>query len=560
MNLAADGPLYKARETLRVFASAAPSPRELLANRRARFDRLHAILPSTAVVDEPVELVVQAWDQCERLLDGFDGAVRVETTDPAATVPDRVRFPPEGGGVTTESGLRFATPGVQYLVLERVATGERFVANPVRVHAEAPDERLYWGDIHLHSRLSDGVGGVEEGLRFGRDVMALDVAAYTDHDTMGFFIPPRLQRRRMRRRYFDRTKRAVEAVHEPGSFVTLLGYEWTKQPNVGGHVNVYFDGIEDTRLFDSLSAETDSYEGLWDRLREWQTGDGPDVVTVPHHPAESMYPFDFSAVEYDDGLAPLVEVYSQWGSSERPEAAGNRYPLAMGQGEIERRGHHVRDALAMGYRVGLVGGSDYHGPHPGHSLIHTRPHLPSLGDWLGGVGWGNVWRIWDERSYPGGLTAFRAPELTREAVFEALTDRRVYAASQPHRPLVGLSVAGVRVGEADSTATVRPDERYPVSVSVAGTNPVERLTVVRNGEPWRTVTGTDDPDAPLARYRVERTWHDDEPVTGWTWDGDDDGDGPTPRSEADVYYLRLHQAGGGSAWAGPVWAERADPD
>ncbi|MFB6303764.1 MAG: DUF3604 domain-containing protein, partial [Haloferacaceae archaeon] len=541
------GPLAKARETLRVFASAAPSAGELLANRRSRFDRAHAVLPSTATTGESLDLLVQAWDQCERLFP-FEGTFRVTTTDPDAAAPDRVRFEAADDGLTTAGDVAFHTPGVHYLVLERVGTGERFVANPVRVHADEPDRRVYWGDIHLHSTLSDGTGRVEEGLRFARDVMALDVAAYTDHDTMGFFIPPSLQRRRMHGRYFARTKRATAAFHDPGEFVTLFGYEWTQQPNVGGHLNVYFDTVEGAELFDSRSPETDTYEKLWARLREWRADGEGDVLTVPHHTAEAMYPFDFDATEYDDGMAPLVEVYSQWGSSERPGRDGNRYPLAMGQGEVGEDGHYARDALAMGHRVGLMASSDYHGPAPGHSLIHARPHFPSLGEWLdGGLGWGNVWRIWAEQSYPGGLVAFRAPELTREAVFDALRSRRVYGTSQPHRVLVDLRVDGVAVGESDSEVTLSaPDAAREVAVSVAGTNPVERATVLKNGEAWRAVEGTDDPDAGLDAYVVERSWTDDAPVTGMEWD-DERG------SDADVYYLRVHQAGGGSAWAGPLW-------
>ena len=44
----------------------------------------------------------------------------------------------------------------------------------------------------------------------GRDVMGLDVAAYTDHDTMGVVIPPSLQRRRMHRRYVDEMRETFE--------------------------------------------------------------------------------------------------------------------------------------------------------------------------------------------------------------------------------------------------------------------------------------------------------------------------------------------------------------
>jgi hypothetical protein len=550
MTLADEGMLYKAKETAKVLFSRRPSLRTLLDNRTQRFERAHAVLPSDAVAGDPVRLVVQAWDQCERLIDGFRGSFAVSTTDDDATHPDRVEFPPGNGGVAVRPGVTFETPGIQYLTLAHEGTGETFVSNPVRVAAEPPEYRLYWGDLHLHSGLSDGCGDVETGMRFGRDVMALDVVAYTDHDTMGFFIPPRLQRRRMHTRYFDETKRVVRRFHDPGEFVTLLGYEWTKQPNVGGHVNVYFDGVEGARLFDSIDPETDTYEKLWERIRAFNEAGGTQAVTAPHHTAESSYPFDFDATDYDDATAPLVEVYSQWGSSERPGSGGNRHPIDMGSGEEQRPGHHVQDALAMGHRVGLMASADYHGPRPGHSLIHAEPHLPSLSEWREkGVGWGLIWRVWDEPSYPGGLQAFYAPELTREAIFESLTDRRVYGTSQPHRIVLDFRVDGVRFGEQDSAVTVpEPAAEREVSVEAAGTAPIAGITVVKNNEGWRAVEGTDDATAGLDAYTAGTAWTDDAPVTGMEWD-DERG------TDADVYYVRLRQADGGMAWAGPIWVE-----
>ena len=546
------GPLRKAVETVKVFAERRPSLDELWASRDPDFDRLHAVLPSTATVGEEVTLTLQAWDGYERLFPGIEGRIDVDATDPEFAGPESVRFPVDHAGVA-RTDLSFGTPGVHYLSFDY--RGRRFVSNPVRVSPAEPDRRVYWGDLHLHSILSDGTGSIETGMRFGRDVMALDVVAYTDHDTMGFFIPPQLQRRRMHRRYFDRMKSVVREFHDPGSFVTLFGYEWTKQPNVGGHINVYFDGVDDAELFDSIAAETNTYEALWDRLRRWREEGTGDVVTVPHHPAEAMYPFDFSSMEYDDDLAPLVEVYSQWGSSERSGAEGNRFPLAMGQGEVNEAGHYAQDALRLGYRVGLVASADYHGPHPGHSLIHADPHFPSLDEWLDdGLGWANIWRVWNEQSYPGGLQAFSAPELTREAIFEALRSRRTYGTTQPHRILVDFSIDGVSVGEQDSTVTVE-DRETPreVEVSVAGTAPLLRVRVIKNNQVWRSEEGTADPDAPIDAFTTEVSWVDDDPVRGMQWD--------TERgTDADVYYVRVTQASApddypGMAWAGPIWVD-----
>ncbi|SFR69882.1 Protein of unknown function [Halogeometricum rufum] len=556
MNRSSLGPLVKAKETVSVFVRNAPSPRELLANRTSRFGRLHAVVPSTATPGESLTLTVQAWDQCERLHRDFAGSAAMASTDPEATHPESVSFASGDDGVVRVDDVRFETPGTQYLTLTDARTGERFVSNPVRVAADH-DHRVYWGDIHLHSNCSDGVGDAERGYRFGRDVMALDVVAYTDHDTMGFFIPPEWQRRRMHERYFDQLCEVAEEFDEAGEFVTLPAYEWTKQPNVGGHVNVYFEDAADATLFDSLAPETRTYERLWSRLREWDADHDSGVVTVPHHPAESMYPFDFASVDYDDELAPVVEVYSQWGSSERPGDDGNRFPLAMGQGEIETEGHYVRDAHRMGHRVGMLGGADYHGPHPGHSLIHTRPHLPSLSEWRRrGLGWGNIWRVWNEKSYPGGLSAFLAPELERSAVFSALKNRSVYATTQPHRILVDFRVNGVDVAEqTDAVGVESAETPREVTVDVAGTAPVASVTVVKNNAVWRQFEGTDDADAGLDAYTVSTEWTDETPLSRMSWD-DRRGTG------GDVYAVRVRQAAAdgdhpGTAWVGPIWAETA---
>jgi hypothetical protein len=222
----------------------------------------------------------------------------------------------------------------------------------------------------------------------------------------------------------------------------------------------------------------------------------------------------------------------------------------MGSGEMDEPGYYVQDALAMGHRIGLTASSDYHGPHPGHSLVHTDPHVPPLAEWREqGLGWGLIWQVWNEDSYPGGLQAFYAPELTREAIFESMRSRRVYGTSQPHRIRVDFRIEGVRFGQQDSTIAVdAPDTEREVRVEVAGTAPVAAVTVVKNNDDWRTVEGTDDPAASLDTYTLERSFTDDAPIEGMAWD-DERG------TDADVYYLRVRQADGGRAWAGPLWVE-----
>jgi len=558
--------LTKAIESVKVFAENNPSLADLARGRRRRFDDVECVLPSRVGTTESLSATVSVWDEYLRLLPDYDGTFTVDSTDPEAIHPEEIDFELTDEAVTELAGVAFETPGVQYLTLTD-ESGRRFTSNPVQVFGSEPDERLFWGDIHLHSQFSDGAGSMSKGFRFGRDVMDLDVVAYTDHDTMGFFIPPKLQRRRMHNGYFEDMKTVTSHFHDPGEFVTLFGYEWTKQPNMGGHINVYFEGVEEAELFDSLDTDTNRYEKLFRRLQAWREETGNEVLAIPHHPAEAMYPLDFSAMEYDDDIAPLVEVYSQWGSSELPGAAGNPKPVRMGQGEMGDPGHYVQDAHELGYRVGMMGSSDFHAPRPGRSHIHLPPHLPSLSDiWEDGIGWGHIWRVWDEGSYPGGLTGFYAEDLSRESIFESLRSRRVYATSQPHRILAEFAVDGTAVGEDDSTVVA--DGERTVEWLVAGTAPVERVTVVKNNADWHVVGGTTDESAGLDAYTEAGEVTDDEPVTGMSWDADRasatgastaGAPGDEPRgSDADAYYLRVEQADDGMAWAGPVWVEPAN--
>ena len=100
----------------------------------------------------------------------------------------------------------------------------------------------------------------------------------------------------------------------------------------------------------------------------------------------------------------------------------------------------------------------------------------------------------------------------------------------------------------DGTVTIADDDTpRDVSLTAAGTAPLTDVTVVKNNESWRTVGHDDDPTS-FETYTVERTWNDQAPISGLSWD---DARG----TEADVYYVRLRQANGGMAWAGPLWVE-----
>lgn len=497
------------------FLRHSPSVSGLRRSRHPSFESLHLIAPSIVQTGEQFSVKALSWDSYGRLYP-LERGFTVKNSEGFSR---EIEFEDE---TMTRFTTELEEPGIHYFVAR--SGSDVYVSNPVKATSDEPGEKLYWGDIHLHSGFSDGVSTPGKGFEYGRDVMDLDVVAYTDHDTMGFFIPPALQLRRMRKKYFQATKEAVEQYHEPGEFVTLMGYEWTHQPNKGSHINVYFEDTDGAELYSSRDPESDSPEKLWKRIDEWETEHDSRTLTAVHHSPSEMFPFDFGE-NYDEEKAPVVEVYSRWGSSEHPDTD---LPIEMGQGRKKEKNHYVQGAFERGLKAGMIGGSDHHGPYPGHSLIHEEPHLPSWSELRDrGLGWGNIWRIWDEPSYPGGLTGFYAPELSREAILDSLETRAAYATTQPHRILVDFRVNDTRFGENDSETRGGTAE---ISFQVAGTAPIEKIEVVRDNQLYEQF----EPEgAGLDRYTVKKTVVDEEP--------------------GKFYYLRVKQEDSGRAWAGPIW-------
>ena len=105
---------------------------------------------------------------------------------------------------------------------------------------------------------------------YARDVAGLDVAALTDHDHWGMLAldsHPEL---------WDEIERQTKRFHEPGRFVTLLGYEWTSW--IQGHRHVLrFD--DEGKVLSSLDPAYESPVQLWRALA------GQPVLTFAHHSA-----------------------------------------------------------------------------------------------------------------------------------------------------------------------------------------------------------------------------------------------------------------------------------
>ena len=405
----------------------------------------------------------------------FTGRLIFEEEPDSLELPDAVEFSAADAGVRTIEVVARA-PGVHRL---RARASDDLVAtsNPIVVSEIGP--RVLWGDIHGHSKLSDGTGTVADYFRYARDVAGLDVAALSDHDHWG--ILPLDEHPEMWREIREGARR----VHEPGRFVSLLAYEWTSWIHGHRHV-IYFE--DSGEVYSSLSTEYESPQQLWAALA------GQSALTFAHHSAGGPIPTNWD-IPPDPVLEPVTEIVSVHGSSEAPDSPHPIYNPV--------RGNFVRDVLERGYRLGFVGSGDGHDGHPG---------LTQLAAGL------------------GGMAAILSEERTREGVLAAFRGRRVYATNGPRillRTAFGSFGMGMTAPVPDPDADGPSDDLF---VHVVAVTPLERIDIVRSGEPVRSI-----PAEGVLELAVQVTL-----------DGIRSGE---------FVYVRAVQEDQGAAWSSPIFFE-----
>lgn len=294
-------------------------------------------------------------------------------------------------------------------------------------------DNIFWGDLHTHTRLSDGNGEFPDHFEIAKS--HLDFWTMTDHafdeqvfslDYRQFNRPDRPPRRLLNEAWAD-VQEMCRAYEKPGDFIPFLGYEWTNFRY--GHHNVYYlDYDQPIRMPLTLP---DLYAELKD----------VDAMVIPHH---TGYPVGYCGKDWDfhdDRLTPFVELFSIHGSSETSE--GLQLLLApgswMGPGAS---GGCVQAGLARGHKLGISASSDSHMNHPG--------------------------------AYDLGLMAAYSEDLSRSSLWGAFQKRRIYAVSGD-RILLAFSINGHPMG-----STVPASKKRILQVSAVGWNKIERVEIIKN--------------------------------------------------------------------------------
>ncbi|MCL4425735.1 MAG: CehA/McbA family metallohydrolase [Firmicutes bacterium] len=414
------------------------SPRLRIINGSAR--TLRVLVPSQAEVGKPVEVSVVAEDESGNVATDFQGEISWSSPDETAILPPMTSFVGNQQGIhRPEKGITFLTPGEKRIRVEgpNGLVGE---SPPLEVGDTARELKIYWGDLHGHTALSDGFGTPEDYYQYAREVAGLDFAAISDHAQY------------MSDEDWEHIKDVGRRFYQPGRFVTILGYEFSHnpvKPPYYGDKCVYYPELEGPLL-----RETDMWHEEYvdlPSLGEQFKAHGALMVIHAHAHGVTSY--------YDPHLTRLYEIHSIWGSSEYP---GNPRPVLSFHRQDASQ-DCAQAALAKGFRVGFTGSSDCHMGRPGY----TR--------WLARV-----------PAYRNGLVAVLASALTRKEVFGALWDRRCYATTG-EKILLDFTLEGHQMGE---ELTLPPGQKkIRARVKVTGTGDLGPLTIVKNGRDFYTYQG-----------------------------------------------------------------------
>lgn len=357
--------------------------------------------------------------------------------------------------------------------------------------------RVYWGDLHMHSARSDGVGTLEEAYLRARDRYGDDFCCVTDHD--GFI------RRRVTESVWRDMVDLADAFNAPSrdAFATLVGIEFTGPRYPGpGHKCVYLPHGRDPVIC-RWDGDLSDPAAL---LRHVEASGG---FAIPHHVGW----LGGDPEHHREAVQPCWEICSTHGQYEAERDAPDAPPIDYRDGlpqHIEAlRDHFIRPQLEAGARFGFVGGSD------GHGLL-----------WHHGVGR-------NRDSHRTGLTGVWLAQLSRPAILDALRARRTFATSGP-RMTLAHAIDGHPMGATLPQAPT-PGASVEVIAHAAGA-PIEALELLALTD---------------AGIRVVHRVEDARGLDAWR------GEVPLPEaattSARGVVYTRLIRADGEVAWASPCF-------
>src|SRR5580692_6287048 len=423
------------------------------------------VLPTLRRCGERFRLGFKGEDKWGNPSDQVEGVFSLRANLPVGGLPETVSLR-HGEHAKSIGGLSVGDQG-DLLIEVRDQDGRVLcVSNPLRIAADPPLQS-YWCDLHGQSEETIGTNSARELIDFARDRAFLDGMSHQGNDFQ--ITTP----------FWNELNELTREYNRDGSFIIFPGYEWSGNTGLGGDRNVLFmhEGEQIHRSshalvhdHSDLSSDAHSADQLFAALKS------KDCVVFAHIGGR----YADIRMAHDARIERSVEVHSDWGTFE----------------------WLVHDALAQGYRVGILANSDGHkgrhgASHPGASLFGAY----------------------------GGLSCILATELSRPALFEALRKRHHYATTGCRAVLdiavrfdrdadlygddpnqggrVAAQVRRAMMGDILRTG----DDAVTLVVDFAGSAPLERLEIRNRMQVLETVR----PFAPAALgRRIRVIWEGSE--------------------------------------------------
>ncbi len=250
------------------------------------------------------------------------------------------------------------------------------------------DYKLYFGQLHAHTNLSDGTGTVAQAYAHAAKVPNLDFLALTDHSNSfdGAAVDAKMHLGDSEAESVSsdwnegrQGARDINAA-ENGTFIGLYGFEMTWSGGSPGHINTFNSkGFESRNL--APYKKGDNYTVLQEYFNT--LNENPETISQFNHPGDTFGDFmDFALFDtVTDNQMTLIEV----GNGEGAIGATGYFPSYS---------YYTR-ALDKGWHVAPANNQDNH-----------------KGNW----GDSNTAR-----------SVVLASELTEEAIYDAMKNYRVYA-------------------------------------------------------------------------------------------------------------------------------------
>lgn len=266
----------------------------------------------------------------------------------------------------------------------------------------------------------------------------------------------------------------AEKFNEPGRFTTIIGYEWTSTEGGNNlHRNVLYRGNADEarQMLPYTTAESFNPEDLWTWMENYTEKTGGRLLALAHNGNVSnglMFPeinpetgkpltleyakrrirwepiYEVTQIKGDGESHPYLSPNDEFAGYDTLWDKANLGPVPKKDEMLQYE--YAREALKIGmkieqklgvnpYKFGMVGSTDSHtglvtaeeenffGKHSG-----KEPHADRWSKLVGNFGETKYYG-WEQVS--SGYAAVWATENTREAVFDAMKRKEVYATTGP---------------------------------------------------------------------------------------------------------------------------------